>query len=81
MTLLADRDAARQAGYSLFQGEKCVRGHNGARYVSNRRCVECVAESTAICRSKQSSLKSDQSNFSHPVMVFGSPERVRGIFQ
>lgn len=81
MAFFTDRDAARLAGQLHFHGEVCGLGHNGVRYVSNRSCVECVAKNVLTLRGKQSALKNDQSNFSHPVMVFGNPERVRGISQ
>lgn len=77
MALLTNRESARHAGYARYQGEPCTYGHDGIRYIKNNCCVRCADLHTARCRGNQSALKSDQSNFAHPVMVFGDPARVQ----
>lgn len=36
------RDEALARGSTTYQGEPCVKGHNGKRYTSSYNCWECT---------------------------------------
>ena len=42
-----NRDAARAAGETTYQGRPCTKGHDGVRYSSSQQCVTCTKETTA----------------------------------
>jgi hypothetical protein len=36
------RIEARAAGYKIYRGCACKRGHSGIRYTSTGGCIECI---------------------------------------